>query len=134
MTYLPARVLGRWFYPYLILSVYSRKVVGWGTHDTDDSDHAVHVLRRTALGEVIAALATKPVLHGDNGSTLKATTVLAMLNWLGVKPPYWRPRVSDDNAYAESLFRTANHRPQFPAKGFADLECSHLGCRLRALV
>ena len=69
-----------------------------------------------------AAMGAKPVLHGDNGSTLKATTVLAMLNWLGVKPSYSRLRVSDDNAYAESLFRTAKYRPEFPAKGFADLE------------
>jgi len=33
-----------------------------------------------------------------------------------------RRRVSDDNAYAESLFRTAKYRPEFPAKGFVDLE------------
>ena len=39
----------------------------------------------------------------------------------GVKPVCWRPRVGDDNAYAESLFRTAKYRPEFPAKGFADL-------------
>jgi len=64
-------------------------------------------------------MGTKPVLHGDNGSTLKATTVLAMLNWLGVKPSYSRPRVSDDNAYAESLFRTAKYRPEFPAQRHA---------------
>jgi len=42
-----------------------------------------------------------------------------MLHWLGVKPSYSRPRVSDDNAYAESLFRTAKYRPEFPAKGFS---------------
>ncbi len=64
------------------------------------------------------------MLHGDNGATLKATTVLAMLYWLGVKPSYSRPRVSDDNAYAESLFRTAKYRPEFPAKGFADLDAA----------
>ena len=122
MTYLPALVMGRWFYLYLILDLYSRKIVGWEVHDTDHAEHAAHLVRRTALAEGIAALATKPVLHGDNGSTLKATTVLAMLNWLGVKPSYSRPRVSDDNAYAESLFRTAKYRPEFPAKGFADLE------------
>ncbi len=45
-----------------------------------------------------------------------------MLHWLGVKPSYSRPRVSDDNAYAESLFRTAKYRPEFPAQGFSDLE------------
>ena len=122
MTYLPAQVLGRWFHLYLILDLYSRKIVGWEVHDSDHADHAAHLVRRTALAEGIAALATKPVLHGDNGSTLKATTVLAMLNWLGVKPSYSRPRVSDDNAYAESLFRTAKYRPEFPVKGFADLD------------
>jgi len=122
MTYLPAIVMGRWFYLYLILDLYSRKIVGWEVHDSDDSDHAVHLVRRTALAEGIATMAVKPVLHGDNGSTLKATTVLAMLNWLGVKPSYSRPRVSDDNAYAESLFRTAKYRPEFPAKGFATLD------------
>ena len=122
MTYLPAQVLGRWFHLYLILDLYSRKIVGWEVHDSDDADHATHLVRRTALAEGIAALKAKPVLHGDNGSTLKATTVLAMLNWLGIKPSYSRPRVSDDNAYAESLFRTAKYRPEFPTKGFADLE------------
>ena len=122
MTYLPAQVMGRWFFLYLILDLYSRKIVGWEVHDIDHADHAAHLVRRTALAEGIAALGAKPVLHGDNGSTLKATTVLAMLNWLGVKPSYSRPRVSDDNAYAESLFRTAKYRPEFPAKGFADLD------------
>ena len=66
----------------------------------------------------------RPVLHGDNGATLKATTVLAMLHWLGIKPSYSRPRVSDDNAFAEALFRTAKYRPEFPLKGFADLDAA----------
>ena len=122
MTYLPADVMGRWFHLYLILDLYSRKIVGAEVHDSDHADHAAHLVRRTALAEGIAARDTRPVLHGDNGATLKATTVLAMLQWLGVKPSYSRPRVSDDNAYAESLFRTAKYRPEFPAEGFADLD------------
>ena len=122
MTYLPASVIGLWFHLYLILDLYSRKIVGWEVHDSDHAEHAAHLVRRTALAEGIAALSTKPVLHGDNGSTLKATSVLAMLHWLGVKPSYSRPRVSDDNAYAEALFRTAKYRPEFPTQGFADLE------------
>jgi transposase InsO family protein len=113
MTYLPAVVIGMWFHLYLILDLYSRKIVGWEVHATDDSVHAAHLVRRTALAEGIATMLAKPVLHGDNGATLKATTVLGMLYWLGVKPSYSRPRVSDDNAYAE-------YRPDFPAKGFAD--------------
>jgi putative transposase len=122
MTYLPANVAGRWFYLYLILDLYSRKIVGWEVHGEDDADHAAHLVRRTAFAEGIAASDSKPVLHGDNGATLKATTVLAMLHWLGVKPSYSRPRVSDDNAFAEALFRTAKYRPEFPADGFADLD------------
>lgn len=124
MTYLPAKVAGRWFYLYLILDLYSRKIVGWEVHGEDDADHAAHLVRRTAFAEGIAASDTKPVLHGDNGATLKATTVLAMLHWLGVKPSYSRPRVSDDNAFAEALFRTAKYRPEFPADGFADLDAA----------
>jgi transposase InsO family protein len=124
MTYLPAIVLGRWFHLYLILDLYSRQNLGWGVHDTDDANYAAHLVRRTALSEGIAALAAKPVLHGDNGSTLKATTVLAMLNWLGVKPSYSRPRVSDDNPYSEALFRTAKYRPEFPASGFENLDAA----------
>ena len=124
MTYLPAVVAGRWFYLYLILDLYSRKIVGWEVHSSDSADHAAHLVRRTALAEGIYAATDKPVLHGDNGSTLKATTVLAMLNWLGIEPSYSRPRVSNDNAYAESLFRTAKYRPEFPASGFTDLQAA----------
>ena len=122
MTYLPADVTGRWFYLYLILDLYSRKIIGWEVHAEDEADHASHLVRRTALAENIAMRGDKPVLHGDNGATLKATTVLAMLHWLGIKASYSRPRVSDDNAFAEALFRTAKYRPEFPGSGFADLD------------
>lgn len=122
MTFLSSRVTGQWFYLYLILDVYSRKIVGFEVHETDSSDHAVDLLRRTALAEGLHALPEKPVLQGDNGATMKATTVLAMLHWLRIKPSYSRPRVSDDNAFVEALFRTAKYRPQYPANGFADLD------------
>ena len=86
MTYLHAVAMGRWYHLYLILDLYSRKIVGWEVHDRDDCTHAIHLVKRTALAEGIATTATMPVLHGDNGSALKATTVIAMRNWLGVKP------------------------------------------------
>ena len=123
MTYLPTQVMGQWFYLYLIMDLYSRKVVGWEVHAQDDGDHAAGLVHRTALAEGIALKerAHRPVLHGDNGSTIKATSVIAMLHWLGIKPSYSRPRVSDDNAFVESLFRTAKYRPEFPAKGFKTL-------------
>ena len=68
------------------------------------------MLRRSALSEGLHGQAAKPVLHGDNEPAIKATTVLAMLHWLGIKPSYSRARVSDDNPYAEALFRTAKDK------------------------
>jgi transposase InsO family protein len=121
VTFLPAQVQGRWFYLFLILDLYSRKIVGHEVHETDQAEHAAHLVRRTALAEGIHAQALRPVLHGDNGPSVKGTTVLAMLYWLGIAPSHSRPRVSDDNAYAEALFRTAKYHPDFPAAGFADL-------------
>ena len=76
-------------------------------------------VHRTALAGGIAKRNDKPMLHGDNGSTLKATTVLAMLYWLGIAPSSSRPGVSDDNASAESLFRSARYRPELPTKKFS---------------
>jgi transposase InsO family protein len=121
VTFLPARVQGRWFYLFLILDLFSRKIVGHEVHDADQAEHAAHLVRRTALAEGIHARASRPVLHGDDGPSVKGTTVLAMLHWLGIAPSHSRPRVSDDNAYAEALFRTAKYRPDFPSAGFADL-------------
>jgi putative transposase len=112
VTFLPTQIQGRWFYFYLILDLYSRKIVGFEVHDTDSAEHAAHLAKRTALAEGVHTKSARPVLHGDNGATLKATTVLAMLYWLGIKPSYSRPRVSDDNAFAEALFRTAKYRPE----------------------
>ncbi len=91
-------------------------------HDSDAAEHAAHLARRTALAEGVHARPARPVLHSDNGATVKGTTVLAMLHWLGITPSHSRPRVSDDNAFAEVLFRTAKYRPDFPSHGFADLQ------------
>ena len=124
VTFLPARVQGQWFYLYLILDLCSRKIVGFEVHDTDSADHAAHLAKRTVLAEGVHAAPVKPVPHGDNGATLKATTVLAMPHWLGIEPSYSRPRVSDDNPYAEAVFRTAKYRPEFPVKGFVDLDAA----------
>lgn len=116
VTWLASRVTGRWFYLCLILDLYSRKIVGHEVHEVGSGDHAAQLLKRTTLSEGVHAAAHKPVLHGDNGASLKATTVLAMLHWLGIAPSYSRPRVSDDNAFVESLFRTAKYRHGYPQR------------------
>ena len=65
-------------------------------------DKRIPLVAGLSEAEGIAMLTDKPVLHGDNGATLKATTVLAMLQYLGVKPSYSRPRV---RSYARSAPR-----------------------------
>ena len=115
-------MVGRWYYLYLILDLYSRKVVAHEVHEVESATHAADLVKAGALAEQVEARLERPVLHSDNGGVLKATTVLAMLHWLGIAPSYSRPRVSDDNAFVESLFRTAKYRPGFPASGFASLE------------
>ena len=55
VTFLPAQIQGRWFYFYLILDLYSRKIVGFEVHDTDSAEHAAHLARRTALAEGVHA-------------------------------------------------------------------------------
>ena len=92
MTYLPAAVIGMWFHLYLILDLYSRKIVGWEVHATDDSVHAAHLVRRTALAEGIATMLTKPVLHGDNGEDNTKPLVMSVddiedpRNWVQTGP------------------------------------------------
>ena len=51
LTFLASQVVGQWFYLYVILDVYSRKIVGFEVHERDSSDHAVDLLRRTAPGQ-----------------------------------------------------------------------------------
>lgn len=121
VTWLPSQVTGRWFYLYLILDLYSRKIVAHEVHEVESGEHACALLKRAALAEGVHAALHKPFLHGDNGAALKSTTVLAVLHWLRIAPSYSRPRVSDDNSFVESLFRTAKYRPGFPVEGFADL-------------
>ena len=122
VTYLPTLVIGAWFYLTVILDVFSRKILGFTVETSDNAEHAAKLVRRIALQEGIHAQSVKPVLHGDNGPTIKATTISQMLAWLGISPSHSRPRVSDDNQFAEAWFRTAKYAPAFPATGFATID------------
>ena len=53
---------------------------------------------------------------------MKAATLLAFLQGIGVVPSFSRPSVSNDNPYSEALFRTTKYRPEYPSKPFASLE------------
>jgi len=120
ITYLKSPVRGHFFYLYLILDIWSRKIVGWAVHEQESADLATELFCSTCQ-----ALALDPeglVFHADNGSPMKGSTLLATLQQLGVVPSFSRPRVSDDNPYPEALFRTLKYRPGFPDKPFASLE------------
>ena len=120
ITWLPGPARGLFYYLYLILDLYSRKIVAWELHETEASALAARLLRKACLSEGIAA---RPlVLHSDNGSPMKGASMLETLRRLGVTSSFSRPRVSNDNAYAESLFRTCKYRPDYPVNGFATLE------------
>jgi transposase InsO family protein len=119
ITWLPGAVKGFYFYLYLILDLYSRKIVGWEVHENESSEHASVLVKHTYLREGIR---NQPlVLHSDNGSPMKGASLMETLYRLNVVSSYSRPRVSNDNAYAESLFRTCKYRPDYPVKGFADI-------------
>jgi putative transposase len=62
------------------------------------------------------------VLHSDNGAAMKGAVMLATLYELGISPSFSRPRISNDNAYAEALFRTAKYCPLWPERPFDTLE------------
>jgi putative transposase len=121
VSYLPSGIRGLYFYLYLVLDLYSRKIVGWEVHPEESGEHAAALIRRSALAEAIARRNRPLVLHADNGSPMKSATLLETLRFLGVQPSYSRPRVSNDNAFVESAFRTLKYRPEYPASGFATL-------------
>ena len=120
ITWLPTTVKGRYFYWYMIKDVYSRKLVANEVHESESAEQAAQLLRLACLREQRAGQPL--VLHSDNGSAMKGSTMLAAMQNLGVMPSFSRPRVSNDNAYAEALFRTAKYCPLWPERPFDTLE------------
>jgi putative transposase len=120
ITYLATTIKGTFFYLYLIMDVYSRKIVGWEVFETESAEQAAQVFRKAHLREGIRAESL--VLHSDNGSPMKGATMLSTLQRLGVMPSFSRPSVSDDNPYSEALFKTLKYHPGFPDKPFDSLQ------------
>lgn len=119
ITYLPTQVKGAYFYLYLFMDIFSRKVVGWQVYDGESSDLAAEVMRDICGREKIAP--NKVILHSDNGGPMKGATMLATLQALGVAPSFSRPAVSNDNPFSESLFKTLKYRPGYPQRPFETL-------------
>ena len=119
ITYLPTPVLGIYFYLYLFLDIFSRKIVGWQVYEVESSELASEVMRDICVRENIAP--NQVVLHSDNGSPMKGATMLATLQTLGVMPSFSRPAVSNDNPFSESLFKTLKYRSTYPQRPFETL-------------
>jgi len=120
ITYLPSAVRGTFYFLYMFLDVWSRKIVGWGVHEKQCSDFAATLL--DAVCDELGVYAPGAVLHSDNGKPMKGAAMLATMQFLGIVPSFSRPHVSDDNPYIEALFRTVKYRPSYPEGRFADIE------------
>lgn len=119
ITYLRTPVRGQFLYLYLVMDLWSRKVVGWAVHEGEAAEHAARLIT-----EICRASRLDPaglVLHADNGGPMKGATMAATLERLGVLASFSRPGVSNDNPFSEALFRTLKYRPAYPEQPFADL-------------
>ena len=120
ITYLKSPVRGVFYYLYMVMDVWSRKVVAWEVHREESAENAAVLLARAYEAEGVAP--GNLVVHSDNGSPMKGATLLATLERLGVATSFSRPSVSNDNPYSESLFRTLKYRPVYPAGPFESVE------------
>jgi putative transposase len=130
ITYLPTTVRGIWLYLYLVIDVWSRKVGAWDVDEREDPAIAADLVSRACLRERISKGRKQPlILHADNGNAMRAATLESRLEELGVLRSFSRPRVSNDNPYSESLFRTVKYRPDYPRKPFTSKEqaCQWVG-------
>lgn len=119
ITYLRSTVRGQFFFLYLIVDVFSRKIVGWDVQDRESQDLAAALIAATAESEGVDQ--DQLVLHSDNGGPMKGATMLATLQSLGIVASFSRPSTSNDNPFSEALFRTMKNRPEYPSRPFNDI-------------
>jgi len=119
ITYLKTSVKGLFFYLYMIVDVWSRKIIAAQVFAEESMDHSSMLLAHACM--IHGVQPEQLVLHSDNGGPMKGATMLATLHKLGVIPSFSRPSVSNDNPYSESLFRTMKYRPEYPSKPFEDI-------------
>jgi transposase InsO family protein len=119
ITWLPTIVRGSYLRLYLVMDVWSRRVVGWRIAARESADTAAKLIAQICRDGNVNPRGL--VLHSDNGKPMRGSTMIATLQWLGVVPSFSRPHVSSDNPYSEALFRTLKHTPAYPRLPFTDL-------------
>ncbi len=98
-------------------------MVAWDLARREDPAIATDLVSRACLKERISKGWKQPLLlHADNSNAMRAATLESRLEELGVLRSFSRPRVSNDNPYSESLFRTAKYRPDYPSRAFTSKE------------
>ncbi|WP_414477541.1 IS3 family transposase [Photorhabdus khanii] len=118
--YLPSWIKGQHFYLYMILDIFSRKIVAAEVFLNESGEHAANLLQRAVWSEKCST--QNIILHSDNGGPMRSYTMLAKMYSLGILSSYSRPRVSNDNPYSESLFRTLKYCPWWPKNGFSNID------------
>ena len=123
ISYLPTSVKGIWLYLYLVVDIWSRKVVAWDVEQSESAELAAQLVSRACLKERVSRRRKQPlILHADNRSSMRGATLEVRLEELGVLRSFSGPRVSNDNPYSESLFRTVKYRPNYPNRPFNSKE------------
>jgi len=120
ITYLLSPVKGHYYYLYMVMDIFSRKIVGWQVHDCELSSHAANLIEDIAHREKIDK--NQLVIHSDNGSPMKGATLRAKMIDLEITSSFSRPRVSNDNPYSEALFKTVKYHYTFPDNPFSSLK------------
>lgn len=120
ITYLRSSVAGKFYYLYMFMDIFSRKIIGFKVHDCESMNHSASLISEICFKEKIQQ--DQLILHSDNGGAMKGATMLATLQKLGVVPSFSRPRVSDDNPYSEALFKTLKYCPEYPANPFSSIK------------
>ena len=122
ITYLASPIRGAFFYAYMVIDVFSRKIVSFAVHDCECGELATQLLESACVHEGVDR--DQLVIHSDNGGPMKNAPLLVTLLALGVATSFSRPSVSNDNPYSEAAFRTAKYRPQYPKGRFESLEAA----------
>ena len=120
ITYLNSTLRGAYYYLYLVEDIFSRMIVAWTVEEVESAEHSARLIHRACQEHGIAR--GQLTLHADNGGPMTGATLLATVERLGVAPSFSRPRVSDDNPYSESLFKTLKYRPCYPESAFRGID------------
>lgn len=109
ITKLRTPVRGVFWHLYVIVDVYSRYVVAWELQPYEDATIAAAMIERAT-----AQYGRPDYLHSDNGPAMVSKPVSRLSSLLGVELSFSRPRVSNDNPFSESLFKTCKYVLEFP--------------------